>query len=458
MTAILLSIPYRSPLTAFAPFAGIPGTILFDSAAREGAESRWSMLCVAPDRVLCDAPDPFAALDALADQAAAQWAAPAGINDADLPPFRGGVAGWIGYEAGHHLERLPAALPDDLGVPDTAFGLYDVVVAFDHQRQAGWILGWPGREDKVRAVAQRLGTKALPRPVPQPFSLHPDQPRAQAEAAVQTIIDAIWAGEIFQANVTQRWSGHLPPTLGPWDLYRRLRHVSPAPFAALASFDGAHLLSASPERFLSVSASGQVETRPIKGTRPRGATPQEDVTLAAALTASAKDRAENLMIVDLLRNDLSRVCALGSVRVPSLCELTSFASVHHLVSIVEGQLRQGQTPRSLLRSAFPGGSITGAPKIHAMELLQTVEPCRRGPYCGSLFWLGADGAFDSSILIRTMVVGRNGRVAAQAGGGIVADSDPADEVDEAMVKVAPLLRAAAQGQVIVRDWPLGEET
>ena len=221
-----------------------------------------------------------------------------------------------------------------------------------------------------------------------------------------------------------------------------MRAASPAPFAAFLGLgEGAAVVSASPERFLRLGADGRVETRPIKGTRPRRADAAADAAEARALLDSAKDRAENLMIVDLLRNDIGRVCAVGSVRVPVLCGLESFASVHHLVSVVEGRLAPGRTAVDLLRACFPGGSVTGAPKVRAMEIIAELEPARRGPYCGSIAWLGADGGMDSSIIIRTLCIGASGRVAAQAGGGIVADSDPAAEHEESLTKAAALLRA-----------------
>lgn len=427
----ILALPWRDPMAAFAPFAGAEGAMLLHSAA-PGAQGRWSFLCVDPAEVVCAPADPFAALAAL---------------QARLPrvsgptPFSGGIAGWLSYEAGRHLERLPAPRPDDIGAPEAAFGLYDVVAAFDHAEQRLTVTALPGAAAKAEALAARLrNLPALPPPNPATVPVHAEQTPAQAAQAIQVAIDAIHAGDIFQANITQRFLADLPAGLSPFDLWRRLCALSPAPFAAMASFGGGHLLSASPERFLRV-ADRRVETRPIKGTRPRGATPTEDAALAAELSASAKDRAENLMIVDLLRNDLSRVCALGSVRVPQLCALETFASVHHLVSVVEGTLAPNRDAVDLLRASFPGGSITGAPKIHAMEIIHGLEPARRGPYCGSVFYLAADGGLDSSIVIRTMVVGRTGRVALQAGGGIVSDSDPAAEVAEALTKARPLIRA-----------------
>lgn len=425
-----LRLPWRDPVTAFAPFAGTEGAVLLHSAA-PGAQGRWSFLCVEPAEVVIDPAAPFAALDALT----ARLPAVSGPT-----PFPGGIAGWLSYEAGRHLEDLPAPRPDDLGAPEAAFGLYDVVAAFDHAARRLMVTALPGAEAKAEALAARLGTTPPPPPADATARVRAEQTPARAAAAIRAAIDYIRAGDIFQANITQRFLADLPAGLSPFDLWRRLCALSPAPFAAMASFGGAHLLSASPERFLQVE-DRHVETRPIKGTRPRGATSEEDAALAAALAASPKDRAENLMIVDLLRNDLSRACALGSVRVPRLCGLETFASVHHLVSVVEGTLAPGRTPVDLLRAGFPGGSITGAPKIRAMEVIHELEPARRGPYCGSVFRLGADGGLDSSIVIRTMVVGRSGRVTIQAGGGIVADSDPAAEVAEALTKAGPLLRA-----------------
>lgn len=439
---LVTAIPYSDPLAAFAPFAGGEGALLFDSAAPAGGRGRWSFLCVEPAQLVLDPADPFAALEAL------RTALPPQMPTAEHP-FPCGIAGWLSYEAGRHAERMPTPQADDLGVPEAAFGLYDVVATFDTLTRQAWVLALPGAEAKARSLISRLTRTAALSPVGAAVvAVRPELTPTQAARAVQAAIDYIRAGDIFQANITQRFiADHLPPGLDAFALYRRLRGLSPAPFAAMASFGGAHLLSASPERFLHLSPTGQIETRPIKGTRPRGATPDEDAALAADLMSSVKDRAENLMIVDLLRNDLSRVAALGSVRVPTLCGLETFASVHHLVSVVEAQVRSGLSAVDLLRAAFPGGSITGAPKVRAMEVIAELETARRGLYCGSLFRLGTDGGFDSSILIRSLVVGRSGRVCAQAGGGIVSDSDPAGEVAEAYDKARPLIRALSGGDL-----------
>ena len=246
----------------------------------------------------------------------------------------------------------------------------------------------------------------------------------------------IVAGDIFQANLSQRFQAPLREP--PFELYRRLRRRNPAPFAAYLAFGDVTVLSASPERFLRLDPGGQVETRPIKGTRPRGLGPMHDAALGRALAESVKDRAENVMIVDLLRNDLSRVCRPGTVRVPELFALEQHPTVHHLVSTVLGELEPGADAVDLVRASFPGGSITGAPKVRAMEIIAELEPTRRGIYCGAIGYLSATGAMDTSIVIRTMVL-RDGELYFQAGGGIVADSDPELEYRETLDKAAGLI-------------------
>jgi para-aminobenzoate synthetase component 1 len=256
--------------------------------------------------------------------------------------------------------------------------------------------------------------------------------------AVSRVREYIFAGDIFQANLSQRLEAPLRES--PWSLYRRLRVQNRAPFAAYLDFPEAVVISASPERFLLVNEHGQVETRPIKGTRPRGLGPEHDAALGVALTASAKDRAENLMIVDLMRNDLSRVCSPGTVKVPELFALERYATVHHLVSTVVGTLAPGADALDLLRAAFPGGSITGAPKIRAMEIIAELEPSPRGVYCGSIGYWSVTGALDMNIAIRTAVV-QGGRVYFSAGGGIVADSDPEQEYRETLDKARGMIEA-----------------
>ena len=398
---------------------------------------------------------------------------------AELPPFLGGVAGYIGYDYGAVLERIPPTRYDDLALPDVILGLYDWVIAWDHQLGRAWIvsIGVPGcgEEREVRAreraemVRGRLSSRAKARDLAGQASraadkiprsarddiraVAPSYPVTSTDAAgaiglrstfthrgyldaVSRVREYIIAGDIFQANLSQRFQA--PLREAPFDLYRRLRHRNPAPFAAYLGFGEVTVLSASPERFLRLDHARDVETRPIKGTRPRGLGPMHDAALGRALAESEKDRAENVMIVDLLRNDLSRVCRPGTVRVPELFALEQHPTVHHLVSTVVGTLAPEADAVDLVRAAFPGGSITGAPKVRAMEIIAELEPTRRGVYCGSIGYFSATGTMDTSIVIRTVVVS-GGEVYFQAGGGIVADSDPELEYRETLDKARGLI-------------------
>jgi para-aminobenzoate synthetase component 1 len=263
------------------------------------------------------------------------------------------------------------------------------------------------------------------------------------EAAVARTRELILAGDIFQANIAQRFSAPLPAGWDPLGIYAQLRAANPATFGAFVAGSDQTILSMSPERFLRLRGD-RVETRPIKGTRPRSADPAEDRRLADELVASEKDRAENVMIVDLLRNDLSRVARPGTVEVPVLCGLETYASVHHLVSSVTAQLRTDADALDLLAACFPGGSVTGAPKIRAMEIIHALEPDRRGVYCGAIAHFGFDGGFDSNIAIRTLVCSGN-EASLHAGGGITLLSDPAGEFEETLVKARRVFEALAKG-------------
>lgn len=458
----ILEFPYGDALTAFQSVAEAPYCAVLDSAAKGDVRARHSYIAVDPFQIIVSdgdgtrvdgqkvEGDPFTVLEAAL--------APHGGADLDGPvPFLTGAVGFLGYELGRHLERLPAPRPGHPPVPEMVMGLYDTVIAFDHGEARAYIIssGRPETDREARRARARVRAEALaarlagaPTSPPVPdwqarARFEPEQPRAAVEAAVARTIDYIYAGDIFQANITHQLRAAVPEGLTDFELYLRLRTISPAPFAAfLKCGPELSVISASPERFLSLSADGAVETRPIKGTRPRAGDPARDAALAQELLASEKDRAENLMIVDLMRNDLGRVSRLGSVRVPVLCGLETFASVHHLVSVVESRLKPGCGPMDLLRACFPGGSITGAPKVRAMEIIHELEPSPRGVYCGSVAWIGFDGAMDSSIVIRTIT--RAGHtLLTQAGGGIVADSQPADEYEESLVKLSPMLRALA---------------
>jgi para-aminobenzoate synthetase component 1 len=370
-------------------------------------------------------------------------------------PFLAGAVGFFSYDLGRMTEKLPGLAADDLNVPDIWLGFYDRVLVIDHEAHRLYLsaTGLPlaGAAAKAKALADldelagrisAAGTAQVDDSWLGPKVSAGEISRCFTEAAYrQAVLKAkeyIAAGDIYQVNVTQRFSAPLKTT--PCRLYRRLRQASPAPFAAyLDCGDDLRLLSSSPERFLLLK-DGQVETRPIKGTRPRGRTAEEDRERRRELLASEKDRAELVMIVDLERNDLGRVCSYGTVRVPELLTLEEYATVFHLVSTVRGTLAPGKDVVDLLKSTFPGGSITGAPKIRAMEIIEELEPVRRGVYTGAIGYLGFDGRADLNIAIRTMV-SKGDRVYLQVGGGIVADSDPRLEYEETLHKARAMLKS-----------------
>ena len=445
-------IDYCEPLEAFAPWAEEFWAQLLDCPADDPVRGRYAYIVADPYATVVSADgrclvngsqvsaDPFAALDELLKSAPQPLAA--------CPvPFGGGAVGFMGYELGRHLERAPArhALPP--GQPEMAVGLYDAFIAFDRVARSAWAVGVGERgEAKAGRLVRKLAARdPLPPLAPrQPLNPVPELTRQDYLERVSQVIEYIRAGDIFQANFTVRFVADRPDDFDDFAVYRRLRAVNPAPFAAFLRVPGLTLASASPERFLSLSKDGRIEARPIKGTRPRSADAVQDALIAGELSASVKDRAENLMIVDLLRNDIGRVSAIGSVKVPVLSGIESFASVHHLVSVIVGQLRPGLGAIDLLRASFPGGSITGAPKVRAMEIIDELEPSPRGIYCGSVLWIGFDGAMDSNIVIRSVAMVR-GKVITQAGGGIVSDSVPEAEWDEMMTKIAPALQALQGG-------------
>jgi para-aminobenzoate synthetase component 1 len=413
--------------------------MLLESAGPGPDTGRYSAVACDPARVLKAAwPDAFDRLDRL-------WSAlPKFAPPADWP-IGPGLFGSFGYELRRALEALPSRHAREDEPDDLLLGLFDTIVVFDPiERRAAVIAGdlIAGRQPAAHR-ADGIAARVFPVLPPVDWTVGTewaaDRSPKDYAALVERVLDYILAGDIYQANFTQRWIGPRPAGLEGLDLYRRLREISPAPYAAFIQ-DGAGqaVVAASPERFLKLSPDGRIDTRPIKGTRGRGVTEDEDRALAAALTESAKDRAENLMIVDLLRNDLGRVAETGSVAVPELNALYSFASVHHLVSTVTARLRQGLTPVDLIRAGFPGGSVTGTPKIRAMEIIDELEAARRGAYCGAIGWIGLHGAMELSIAIRTLTLTAE-RVIAQAGGGIVADSDPMGEYREALTKARPML-------------------
>lgn len=370
----------------------------------------------------------------------------------DLPPFQGGAAGFLAYDLNRTLERLPPPSILGLRLPQSILHFYDVVVSFDHKDHRCWIVstGWPEQDPTRRADRARRRADEFAALLARPKSpriiipstagaWHSNYSRERFIAAVQRVVGLILAGDIFQANIAQRFSARVSPLFDPLAFYCQLRSLNPAPFAALLRYDKLTIASSSPERFLKLDGR-QVETRPIKGTIARSADSAEDGRRAELLLASEKDRAENIMIVDLLRNDLSRVCTDNSVEVTALCNLESYASVHHLVSIVRGALAADKDAVGLLRACFPGGSVTGVPKVRAMEIIADIEGVAREVYCGAIGFIGFNGQMDTNIAIRTVMIDDDLAVF-HAGGGITAMSDPEAEYEETLAKAQRLFDA-----------------
>jgi para-aminobenzoate synthetase component 1 len=454
-----------APSDALNRLAGLPGRVLLESAGEVGT---FSFLAADPIAVLRSAggttriagtgamedseplADPFAGLDFLLSR----WHMP---PPPDGVSCAGGVIGFLGYEAGDHLEHLPPSHPNDLGIPDAWFGVYDSAVVWDRNRGSCAAVAsvLPGRtKEETVARLERLAERVrmpgvasrsmegsrsrAPSPVtPGTSSLERDA----FLAGVERIREYIRAGDLFQANLTRRLT--VPTAMSGTELYGAMVQASPAPYAAYLDCGDAEVASISPELFLSLRGRG-IATSPIKGTRPRGRTTEEDEVFRRDLTESDKDRAENVMIVDLLRNDLSRVSLPGSIAVPRLATVETHPTVHHLVSTVTGRLGPDKTIVNLLRATFPGGSVTGAPKIRAMEILRELEPVRRGVYTGALGILGFHGDAELSVAIRTAVL-RDGRAHYGTGGGITLASNPEAEWAETEDKARAFLQAISPG-------------
>jgi para-aminobenzoate synthetase component I len=461
-----------TPERAFESLSDLPYCIWLDSALQDDARSRYSYIAADPCRVhRVDRPvsDPLASVDRWLTQHASR-----GLPG--LPPFQGGVAGFLAYEFGRCFERIRPAPHDEFGMPLAVLGLYDVVLAWDHASQQGWLISQgygatPQASDAERiSLAERRADffrRRWMQPTDRTTWTQATNVHGMAHGltapqfetrlgggwlgnfdslgyrnAVERAREYIYAGDIFQVNLSQRLL--CPARCDSRDLYRKLRHVNAAPFAAYFDIGSAQIVSASPERFLKVE-SGWIETRPIKGTRRRTSQEaidcvQQDAAIAEELKSSPKDRAENIMIVDLLRNDLSRVCDPKSLIVDQLCAIETYPFVIHLVSSIRAKLRTDAGFCDLISSVFPGGSITGAPKVRAMEIIGELEPTVRGPYCGSLGYVAMDGSMDWNILIRTLTCSR-GWWQFQVGGGIVADSIPAWEEEETWTKAAGIVAA-----------------
>lgn len=439
-TCTLHALPYLAdPAAYFERIRQAPGAVLLDSARPSAERGRFDLLSAWPLQTLT--PQASEAGTAFLQRLRSSLAqlGPAQLPDDIELPFAGGLIGYLSYDFGRRLEQLPNLAADDLGLADASLGLYAWALISDHQLQRSQLLFHPSLADAER---QRLITlfDTSVAPSQTHFSLLApmlgDISREDYRQAFDKVQAYIHAGDCYQINLTQRFRA--PCAGDPWHAYQAVRQACPTPFSGFQALaDGSCLLSFSPERFIQVS-NGRVETRPIKGTRPRSADAEQDARNGAELLASRKDRAENLMIVDLLRNDLGRTCQIGSVKVPELFSLESYPNVHHLVSSVTGQLATDKDALDLIAGSFPGGSITGAPKIRAMQIIDELEPSRRALYCGSLLYIDVRGEMDSSIAIRSLLV-KDGQVCCWGGGAVVADSDWQAEYEESITKVKVLL-------------------
>jgi anthranilate synthase component 1 len=456
----------ETPVSAFLKLRALaPGqpAFLLESAEQGQRVGRWSFIGFRPRAVLRwslgDGGDPYA-LAAAAVARHRQAPLP------DLPPFAGGAVGYFGYDLVRTVEPLAEPNPDPLGLPDMALMLSDVLVAFDHLKHTVTILAHVHAEDAdadgsyaaaAATIDEVRGALAGPlpglgsaasgevRPAPEFTS---NMPRERFEAMVARIVEYVHAGDAFQVVPSQRWSA--PVDGDPFSIYRGLRAVNPSPYMYFLDFGDFQVAGASPEPLLTVSGR-DVSTRPIAGTRPRGASADEDRLIAGELLADEKERAEHVMLVDLGRNDLGRVCEYGSVTVDRFMEVETYSHVMHIVSAVSGMLREGIGPMDALRSVLPAGTLSGAPKVRAMQIIDELEPVKRGGYGGAIGYLSYTGDLDTCIHIRTVVI-KDGVAHVQAGGGTVADARPDYEYDESVAKAQAVMRAielaAAQP-----DWP-----
>ncbi len=461
-----IELPYYSPEQIYTNIAHLNGSVWLDSASQQQQNQRYSYITYDPfltlrsknGQVQCQGitfqADPFSVLA----EKLQQWQI---SKNPELPPLQGGIIGYFGYELNQHLENIPQAKLDALNAPDLILGFYDLIIAFDHQLNKCWLIstGLPETDNELRQqrAEQRLQQAQLQlklnrniQHTRKPEALHthlkPEQftsnfTQANYLTAVEKIKNYIYAGDIYQANLSQCFSALVEP-FSTLDFYLRFRHIAGEAFSGLLNFGSTQLLATSPERFIQCN-NGKITTCPIKGTRPRHADPHIDLQNQNELLQSEKERAENTMIVDLIRNDLSKVCQPNTVNVEQLCAIESFAHVHHLVSTIHGQLQPQKTAVDLLRAVFPGGSITGAPKIRAMEIIAELEPNTRGPYCGCFGYLSFTGDTDLAITIRTVVLqeqSNHWQFNFQVGGAITAESDPQAEFEETLHKAQGFLK------------------
>jgi anthranilate synthase component 1 len=440
----------ETPVSAFLKLRGAGPAFLLESAEQGQRVGRWSFIGYRPRDVLrwrlADGGDPYAlAADAVARHRQAPLPG--------LPPFAGGAVGFFGYDCVRAVERLGEPNPDPVGLPDLALMLTDALVAFDHLKHTVTILanayveeegveaGYARAVDVVGEVRERLAGP-LPRTAPADGArpeprFEPNMPREAFEAMVSRIIEYVHAGDAFQVVPSQRWTAEV--TVDPFSIYRGLRAINPSPYMYFLDFEDFQVVGASPEPLVTVSG-GRATTRPIAGTRPRGGDADEDRLIAADLLADEKERAEHVMLVDLGRNDLGRVCEYGSVEVETFMAVETYSHLMHIVSSVGGRLREGVGPMEVLRSILPAGTLSGAPKVRAMQIIDELEPVKRGAYGGAVGYLSYTGELDTCICIRTVVVA-GGVAHMQAGGGTVADAKPDYEYEESRNKARAVARA-----------------
>lgn len=448
-----------TPLAAYERLVGAgepEPSCLLDSAGGSSFLTEYSLIGVKPYKTLrLSGADPFPVLrEEMAALAPAQTRLPL--------PFWGGAMGFLSYDAARYIEKLPDSTRDDFGLPECAVMFPGVVVVFEHATGALYVAANVVVGDDKAASAReadgilREALAKLAGPAPavapaQPVSISREDIRTNVtrnrfEEMVEAVREYIFAGDIFQANISVRFDA--PYAGDPYSLYRSLRDINPSPFASYLDFGDFQIISSSPERLVRLR-DNIADTRPIAGTRRRGGTADEDETLSVDLILNEKERAEHIMLVDLERNDLGRVCRYGTVLPSELFTIEKYSHVIHIVSNVRGELAQGKDQFDLLRAMFPGGTITGCPKMRCMEIIDEMEPTKRGPYTGSLGYFGFNGNMDTNIIIRTFLV-KDGVVSVQAGSGIVADSVPAREYHEAVSKASALLKALGVDEEVVR--------
>ncbi|HET6515861.1 MAG TPA: anthranilate synthase component I family protein [Thermodesulfovibrionales bacterium] len=462
---LYVEIPYLAPEQAYPLFSG-PESFLLESVKGPEKIARYSFLGFEPSMT-------FKVKDGIVEIAAEEQSSLSrerplkSLNQIlhrylqkplpELPPFQGGLVGFLSYDFVHYLERLPKTTADDLRIPDAHFFIIDRLIAFDHIGRKAWIIVCPGARSAARDRAQwyeeaedalaRIGKtlsagkerkrSGKARLVPPKIELLHEMKKEQYLDMVRRAKEYIAAGDIFQANLSQRVSAYVGG-LEPWDLYMTLRTINPSPFAGLIDFGSYSIVSSSPERLVRLKDC-VAEVRPIAGTRPRGKDMKEDKRMREELLLNEKERAEHIMLIDLERNDLGKVCDYGSIEVDELMITEDYSHVIHIVSNVRGVLARNKTAIDVIRAVFPGGTITGVPKVRCMEIIDELEPVRRGPYTGSMGYVGFSGNMDLNIIIRTFVI-KDGYAYVQAGAGIVADSDPEREFHETLKKAEALIK------------------